>query len=116
MHQIHTMQSSYEMKERLSSLTKVAIISTIAFIAMLMPDLAMASNGGLTTATNNFNRFLQAIQPLIRVGAIIAVIAVGVGYMAGAVDKGMAVKIVIGLVIIASAAEIVRFFYAANIS
>jgi type IV secretory pathway VirB2 component (pilin) len=75
----------------------------------MMPDMAHAA--GLSKATTGMENFLEEIKPIIRIVAIISIIGAGAGYMANMVDKSMFVKIIAGIIIIASASEIVNFFW-----
>tara|TARA_R110002051_G_scaffold84103_7_gene148950 strand:+ start:2926 stop:3288 length:363 start_codon:yes stop_codon:yes gene_type:complete len=75
----------------------------------MMPDMAHAA--GLSKATSGMQKFLDEIQPIVRIVAIISIIGAGAGYMANMVDKSMFVKIIAGIIIIASATEIVNFFW-----
>jgi len=82
----------------------------LAVTAMfMMPDMAYAA--GLSKATTGLENFLEEIKPIIRIVAIISIIGAGAGYMANMVDKSMFVKIIAGIIIIASASEIVNFFW-----
>lgn len=88
----------------------VTCVTLTAVVALaMMPDLANAA--GLTQAKTGMENFLEEIKPIIRVVAIISIIGAGAGYMANMVDKSMFVKIIAGIIIIASASEIVNFFW-----
>ena len=75
----------------------------------MMPDMAHAA--GLSKAATGMQKFLDEIQPIVRIAAIISIIGAGIGYTANMVDKSMFVKIIAGIIIIASASEIVNFFW-----
>lgn len=92
-------------KSYIKSIKNFALISCLA---MLFSSPAFA---GLAVATGNFSNFLASIQPIIRIVAVLAVIGAGVGYMFNFVDKSLLIKIIVGIIIVASASEIVAFFY-----
>ena len=65
----------------------------------------------MEVVNEQIEKFLDEIQPIVRIVAIISIIGAGAGYMANMVDKSMFVKIIAGIIIIASATEIVNFFW-----
>lgn len=75
----------------------------------MMPDIAHAA--GLSKATTGMQKFLEEIKPMVRIFAVIAVILAGAGYMSNMVDKSMFIKIIAGIIVIASANELVDFFW-----
>lgn len=83
------------------------------FMLLLMPLLAQEAfaAGGLAAAKTGLTNFLAEIQPLVRVVAVIGIVGGGLGYMFNFIDKTWAVRIIAGLIVIASANEIVAFFY-----
>ena len=87
--------------------TTCVILLSVTTLVM-MPE---AHAAGLSKATSGMQKFLEEIQPIIRIVAIISIIGAGAGYMANMVDKSMFVKIIAGIIIIASATEIVNFFW-----
>lgn len=78
-------------------------------VIFMMPDMAHAA--GLSKATTGLQKFLDEIQPIVRILAIISIIGAGIGYMMNMVDKSMFFKIISGIIIIASASEVVNFFW-----
>jgi type IV secretory pathway VirB2 component (pilin) len=88
--------------------------ATLLMMLMCAPFAAEA--GGLAAATNGLTSFLSQLQPIIRIVAVLAIIGAGVGYMMNFVDKSLFVKIISGLIVVASANELVNFFYAGNVS
>lgn len=80
-----------------------------ASVLTMMPDLAHAA--GLQQASSGLTNFLNEIQPIVRTLAIISIIGAGIGYMMNMVDKSMFFKIIAGIIIIASASEVVNFFW-----
>lgn len=88
----------------------------LAVVALFsMPEFAHAA-AGLTQAKTGLQSFLTEIQPMIRIIGMVAIILTGIGYMMGMIDKSMFFKIVLGLIIIASAGDIVGFFYSNTVS
>lgn len=85
------------------------MLAVVAVFA-LMPDLAHAA-GGLTKAKSGLEKFLTEIQPIVRVLAVISIIGAGIAYVMNMVDKSLFFKIIAGIIIIASASEIVNFFW-----
>lgn len=88
--------------------TTCLLVLAVAVIFM-MPDMAHAA--GLSKATTGLQKFLDEIQPIVRILAIISIIGAGIGYMMNMVDKSMFFKIISGIIIIASASEVVNFFW-----
>lgn len=87
----------------------ICLMLVVVTALFMMPDMAHAA--GLSKAKTGMQNFLDEIQPIIRIVAIISIIGAGAGYMANMVDKSMFVKIIAGIIIIASASEIVNFFW-----
>lgn len=90
---------------------KGVFLKRFAFISVMALLFSSPAFAGLSVATSNFQNFLAQIQPIIRIAAVLAVIGAGVGYMFNFVDKSLLIKIVVGIIIVASASEIVAFFY-----
>lgn len=88
--------------------TTCLMILAVAAIFM-MPDMAHAA--GLSKASSGLQKFLEEIKPMVRILAVIAIIGAGVGYTMNMVDKSMFFKIIAGIIIIASANEVVDFFW-----
>lgn len=83
------------------------------FLLLLLPLLGQEAfaAAGLTAAKTGLTNFLAEIQPIVRVVAVIGIVGGGLGYMFNFIDKTWAVRIIAGLIVIASANEIVSFFY-----
>lgn len=101
------LQREANLKKFFSYSLMLAVVAVFA----LMPDLAHAAGGGLTQAKSGLEKFLTEIQPIVRVLAVIAIIATGIAYVMNMVDKSQFFKIIAGIIIIASASEIVNFFW-----
>lgn len=87
----------------------MCLMMVCATVLTMMPDLAHAA--GLQQASSGLTNFLSEIQPIVRTLAIISIIGAGIGYMMNMVDKSMFFKIIAGIIIIASASEVVNFFW-----
>ena len=90
---------------------KNALLKRFVFVSLMAVLFSSPAFAGLAIATSNFSNFLAQIQPIIRIAAVLAVIGAGVGYMFNFVDKSLLIKIIVGIIIVASATEIVGFFY-----
>lgn len=92
------------------SLKVMRLMALIAIVAMFafMPEFAHA---GLGKAQSGAQSFLNDIQPIIRIVCIIGVIFCGLAYMNEWVDNRKLFKICAGLVIIASATELVNLLW-----
>ncbi|AZC05408.1 TrbC/VirB2 family protein (plasmid) [Acinetobacter pittii] len=88
--------------------TKFLFACLVAMFAVTMPELAFA---GLAKANSGANSFMADIQPIIRVCAIVTVIFCGLAYMNEWVDNRKLFKICAGVVITASATELVTLFW-----
>lgn len=106
--------NEYQLKKK-KNLFMLAVIAALGIFLMMMPDFAYAA-AGLTQAKNGLESFLSEIQPMIRIVGIIAIILTGIGYIMGMIDKSMFFKIVLGLIIVASAGDIVGFFYSNTVT
>lgn len=88
-----------------------AISALLLACALVLVPVQAEAAPGLTKAASGLERFFEEIKPLVRWGAIIGIVFAAVGYMFSFVDKSMFIKIAMGIIIIASAREIVDFFW-----
>lgn len=93
-------------KKQVSNFAFKAILMLLIIAICFTPDLAHAT-AGLSKATGAMQKFETAIKPLIRILAVIGVIFVGLAYAFEWLSNQTLVKIIIGLIIIASANEMV---------
>lgn len=100
------------MKAKSIGLGQSNIMKTLAFFAIalsvVVPDVAFA---GLSAAQSGAQTFLTQVQPTIRIVCIIGVIFCGLSYMFEWVDNRKIFKICAGLIIIASATELVNLLW-----
>lgn len=87
---------------------KFAFTCLLAIFAVTMPELAMA---GLAKANAGASSFMAQIQPIIRICAIVTVIFCGLAYMNEWVDNRKLFKICAGVIITASATELVNLLW-----
>lgn len=87
---------------------KFLLTCLVAVLAISMPELAMA---GLAKANSGATSFMNDIQPIIRICAIVTVIFCGLAYMNEWVDNRKLFKICAGVVVTASATELVNLFW-----
>jgi type IV secretion system protein VirB2 len=109
-HANNNLMSAIEREQQAKSLVKFALVAVACMLA-LEPSLALAQVGGVGNATN----FEDAIQKLItwmtgtiaKSVAILAIVVLGFMAMAGKLQMETAGKVILGLVLIFSAAQIV---------
>ena len=90
-----------------NAILKYILLLTAVF-TLFAPELAFA---GLSAAQSGAQSFLTQVQPIIRIVCIIGVIFCGLAYMFEWVDNRVLFRIVCGLIIIASASEIVNLLW-----
>lgn len=111
----NNLMSAIEREQQAKNLVKFALVAGACTLA-LEPSLALAQVGGVTNATN----FEDAIQKLLewltgtiaKSVAILAIVVLGFMAMAGKLQMETAGKVILGLVLIFSAAQIVTLIIA----
>ena len=102
------MKAKSQKSQKSNMMLKVLAFSLIA-LSIVIPDVAFA---GLGAAQSGAQTFLTQVQPIIRIVCIIGVIFCGLAYMFEWVDNHKLFKICAGLIIIASATELVNLLWA----
>lgn len=84
---------------------------SLGFITMLLSQLTLAAANPLDTVNTGLQAITSALTgPIARGLALIAVVGLGFAAWSGRLTGGLAVKIIIGIVIIFGAASIVNLF------
>lgn len=98
----------YSTNQNVNNVFKALLFMVVVALFALTPEFAHA---GLAAAQSGAQTFLNDIQPVIRIVCIIGVIFCGLAYMNEWVDNRKLFKICAGLVIIASATELVNLLW-----
>lgn len=98
----------YSTNQKVNTVFKALLLMFVVALFALAPEFAHA---GLGKAESGAQKFLTDIQPIIRIVCIIGVIFCGLAYMNEWVDNRKLFKICAGIVIIASASELVTLLW-----
>ncbi|MEO4090773.1 TrbC/VirB2 family protein [Acinetobacter pittii] len=103
------LQTSQQNTSKVANLAYLAVLACFFAVAFLFPDLAHA--GGLTKAESGLTKFQTDILPIVRIACILGVIGCGLGYVFQWADNKRIFQIFIGVLVIASASEIVNLIW-----
>lgn len=98
----------YSTNQKVNTVFKALLLMFVVALFALAPEFAHA---GLGKAQTGVQKFLTDIQPIIRIVCVIGVIFCGLAYMNEWVDNRKLFKICAGLIIIASANDLVTLLW-----
>ncbi|NAP32492.1 TrbC/VirB2 family protein [Pseudomonas syringae] len=84
---------------------------TAGFVLVATSPLALAQTGGLTKAKTVMESFKTELTSIIPTIAVIALLALGIGYATKFVEKDTFVRWAIGIIIAGSAAQLTALFF-----
>jgi len=84
---------------------------TVGFTLAVTTQVAMAQTGGLSKAKTVMESFKVELTDIIPTIAVIALLALGIGYATKFVEKDTFVRWAIGIIIAGSAAQLTALFF-----
>lgn len=86
-------------------------VFTVALSLVVTTEVAMAQTGGLAKAKSVMESFKTELTDIIPTVAVIALLALGIGYATKFVEKDTFVRWAIGIIIAGSAAQLTALFF-----
>lgn len=89
---------------------KQFLIGAGAFALLAAANVALAQAGGVDTGASSLNNVKQWLMTWIPAAATIIIIAMAIAWMTHLIHAGIALRVIVGLIVVGSASYIVGLF------